>query len=109
MDDALRNAPLLPELRRWNPFLVRPLVDRLRSEPQIGRDLLDRQDLVVARRPASLVAVPGHGRLRRWAESAAVSIGGMIKPRNRGIVSRFAGGAVGGSSPCHSLVTALVI
>src|SRR5258708_22896556 len=106
MDDALRNAPLLPELRRWNPFLVRPLVDRLRSEPQIGRDLLDRQDLVVARRPASLVAVPGHGRLRRWAESAAVSIGGMIKAANRGIGARLPGRAIGGSAACSNLFTA---
>src|SRR5438093_6099222 len=86
IDDALPKAPLLSQLRRRNPFLLCPLVDGLRRKPQVSRDLLDRENLVVERRSASRVTVPGHGSLRRRVESAAVSMGGMMKPRNRGIV-----------------------
>src|SRR6266571_5316907 len=106
IDDALPKAPLLPQLCRRNPLLLRPLVDGLRCEPEVRRDLFDGQNVVVERRCAALVAVPGHGRLRRRVVSASVSASGSTRPRNRGSVSGLTDAAVGLSSPCISLFTA---
>src|SRR6266516_1781814 len=106
IDDALPKAPLLPQLGRRNPLLLRPLVDGLRCEPEVRRDLFDGQNVVVERRCAALVAVPGHGRLRRRVVSASVSASGSTRPRNRGSVSGLTDAAVGLSSPCISLFTA---
>jgi len=46
IDDALPEAPLLAQLRAWNSFLLSPLVDGLRSKPEIGGDLLERENVV---------------------------------------------------------------
>src|SRR5439155_22502071 len=108
IDDALPKAPLLPQLGRRNPLLLRPLVDGLRCEPQVRRDLFNRQDVVVERRCAALVIIPGHGRLRRRVVSATVSTSGSTRPRNRGSVSGLTDGEVGLSSPCITLFTAMI-
>src|SRR5205085_6408565 len=106
IDDALPEAPLLSQLRRGNPLLLGPLVNSLRREPQIGGDLLDRENLAVEGRSASPAITPCHGCLGRCVESAAVSNGGMLRPRNRGIVSGLPGTGVAFSSPRISLFTA---
>src|SRR5439155_1301460 len=103
IDDALPKAPLLPQLGRRNPLLLRPFVNGLRCEPEVRRDLFNRQDVVVERRCAALVIIPGHGSLRRRVVSATVSTSGSTRPRNRGSVSGLTDGEVGLSSPCISL------
>src|SRR5207237_939956 len=71
-----------------------------------GGDLLDRENLAVEGRSASPAITPCHGCLGRCVESAAVSNGGMLRPRNRGIVSGLPGTGVAFSSPRISLFTA---
>src|SRR5205823_9702513 len=106
VEDARPKAPLLSQCRRRNPFLLGPLVDGLWREPQIRGDLLDRENVVVEGRSTSPSLMRCDGRLGRCAESAAVSNGGMLRPRNRGTVSRLPGEGAAFSSPDISLFTA---
>src|SRR5437773_495666 len=95
VDDAPAKTPLLAELDGRDPFLLRPAIDRLGSEPQVRRHILNGEDLVVAG-----ATIARHGRRER-AVSAAVS-----KGSRRYCCGGAAGVAAGRWSPASSCFVA---
>src|SRR5690349_3758400 len=76
VEHAAPEAPLLAQLHGGDAFFLRPLVDRLRLEAEVVRDLLEREDLVP-------------GGLGHRARVAVLSAGrpSSMAPRNSGCAS----------------------
>src|SRR4029077_8952109 len=68
VDDAFPEPPFLAQLGGGDALLLRPLVDRLRRQPEILGHLLEREDVGAV--------VAGHGWVR-WVESGESTNGGI--------------------------------